>query len=300
MKVELKQLDVWEQLGQQVKSSLQLKAEVRLFKGLSHALYELSTGLAFFLDYKKSLVWQKGCSYAFDFLLPQFYRMSFKATAFPKAQLSDMDAFVGNLTKDTLFVLSFADHPITAELYNLIELDQILNDKKIYHICVHHHPELTPTDLNPYSCKISSVSSDFACAELGSRFKTAPQIAHQLDLKHRVISKNSVQSFESQLTGDFKAFLSTENRIYDRAIFYNSRINAEALLQWLKQNKRWSGGQVSTTSPCYWGIIPDYKNWWDGPISEDVLRGMILIDAQVLHALSANELDAALKDLGSI
>jgi hypothetical protein len=314
MKVELKRLEVWEQLCQQVKSHLQLNSEVRCYKGLSHALYELTMGLSFFLDYKKSLAWQKGSSYAFDFLLPQFYRMSFQVTHFTQSHLGDLPGLLQSFNKDTLFVLSVMNHPVTAEQFDLEEIDKKLNEKKIYHICVNHHPHLKTTEVRPYTCMVQSIGNHFAFAEVGSRFKAAPQIAPQLEwdfvevknvIQNYLLSlsefKEKVLQFEAELPVGFSPFLQSTKRIYDRAVIFNTAVNAEALVRWLKDNKGVTDSEISTTSPCYWGLIPDYKSWWDGPISEDILRGMILIDARVLgQKIFSSDLQLAVQAVGSL
>jgi hypothetical protein len=309
MKIEINRLDQWESTNQNISEFLKIQNPVRCYKGLSHAIYELTTGISQFLEYKNSLTWVKGWSFAFDFVSPYFFKQGFQITPVGSSALADSKNFISGLNKDTLFVLSFANHPITAETIDLAAIDKALNDKKIYHIIVDHHAGSLKTEPSAYTCLINSIDDQLAVAILGSRFKPAVQMAHKMSWEqdqvlalvqknlNPMISKQTVLDFEGNLPQGFSAFLKTEHRIFDRAVVYSTEANADAMIQWLMAKNKISQTAAVTTSPCHWGLMADYKDWWDGPISEPVLRGMVILDAAALDKIKPQDLQAAAKGI---
>ena len=78
---------------------------------------------------------------------------------------------------------------------------------------------------------------------------------------------------------------------------YNADINADAIIQRLIAQKTIPSEMLMTTSPCKWGLIPEYKDWWDGPLSDQILRGMLILDVAALDKIKTQDLQLAAKGI---
>lgn len=302
MKLALVQLEEWEKLNDQLKIQFSLPAEntAKIYKGMAHAVFEIAQGTAQFLSHKRSLGVVKGQTPYFDSLLPYFYKEVFAVQSISHLALSDPEAWVNGLKKDTVFVLFSEDHPVTGELYSYDHLDELLNEKKIYSFRISHFRHFyEKVSLRPYSVRMCYLNNDFTVAFCGERYKTSPLMAPQmswsssecLDAIHKIHfspqNQNSVESFEQSFSEIAKPwFTKPTPRLFERALLRFPEVNGEALLQRLFDHLQVDPSKyyktMDTTNLCRWHHFKTFSGWWEPKPSTEDLESLLIIDSDWL------------------
>jgi hypothetical protein len=308
-------------LGQEIDifSGRNLKKNLRIFKGLNHGVYEISVGSNLLLSHKRAVGLVNGNTPFFKDIKQTLFKEGFSVQSINLSELCDQKieakAWVESLKKDTNYVLFSSDHPVTGELFSLWQkLDQELNEKKIFSFRISHSDWLRDLkdsgfEIRPYSVHLMSVAPDFAFALCGEKFKAVPLMAGNMfwdpatlvaDLQKTFANfeedKSLVQNFEKNLLpANWQPFelKNPTERLYDRALICNSGVNAEAVMSELLKNI--SKDQISisqsapgflnsveTSSLCRWGGINLYDHWWESKPSDEILRGLLVISAQLI------------------
>jgi hypothetical protein len=135
MHIDLLPNELWETLNTKVSANLNLGADttVRVSKGLATSVHEVVASMAQFYSHKRSAAYVKGATHAFLGVLPGLYKEAFQIQVIPTQDMASV-TWIENLKKDTNFVLYPEDHPITGEIYPWQEIDQKLNELKIFSI----------------------------------------------------------------------------------------------------------------------------------------------------------------------
>jgi hypothetical protein len=171
-------------------------------------------------------------------------------------------------------------------------------------------------EVKPYSVRICSYQGKAAVAILGTKLRSPPLMAQSMDWTREeflklvidsaidIQDKKLVQEFEKNLPGSYQSYLKTENRIYDRALFYNPEITGEALQQFLKKELKQpllAAGlerEIETTHLCRWGGTVSYDHWWKPTPAPEVLRGLMVISCELIKKYPLKALlEKSLKDL---
>ncbi len=305
MHIDVIPTEAWESLGDELKKSFAgalysegSVVQLRAYKGVGHAAFEVTHPLVQLYAHKRNIAAIKGLTPAFDFLLAQFLKEAYTVQVTEHLQVGSKSTWVEQLKKDTNFVLMAEDHPITGEVFETDELDQLLNDKKIFSVRVSHARHFQNTDeIRPYSARILSFGPDLAVVIHGSKFKvaglTAPQmgwdktaVIQKIQRKRkRVFDQNLVQAFETTLA-EFKFFTESTPRLYDRSLLSFPDISGEALVQEIADamslNKNSIEDLISTTNQCSWDEPYTFGKWWIPTPVAEVLRGTVVFSAEIL------------------
>ncbi|WP_413290305.1 hypothetical protein [Bdellovibrio sp. HCB337] len=299
MKLALVPLEEWERLNDQLKIHFALPADntARIYKGLAHAVFEVAQGTAQFLSHKRSLGVVKGQTPYFDSLLPYFYKEVFNVQAVNHLALTDPEAWVNGLKKDTTFVMFAEDHPVTGELYNYDRLDELLNEKKIFAVRISHFRHFYETaHPRPYSVRICYLNNDYAVALCGERFKTPALIAPQMNWHVAeclsVVQKIHVSPQDKALVESFEKsfsdiatpwFAQGVSRLYERVLLKFPEVSAEALLQRLYDHLQVDSSKyyetMDTTNLCRWHHFKTFNSWWEPKPTMDDLSSLLVIDS---------------------
>jgi hypothetical protein len=306
MKVDFLPAEAWVSMNEKVQRFLQVSEDhqLRCYPGVAAAAYEVAMGATQFYSHKRSVGVVSGHTHVFQNVLPYLYKEGYQVQFFDsqKSGVPDIAAWVDSLRKDTNFVFLAEDHPITGEHFDWDELDQRLNEKRIYAVRISHHRHFyQPSAVRPYSVQVRSYGPDVAIGILGNRFKAPPLMTQslswkrdaffeglQFSLRHHKEDKKLIQEFEKDLPSPFKAFFSHERRSFDRSVFYTTEINGDALRQFLlaqvKISQKEPGWEenVETTCLCRWGGTRSYEDWWIPRPADEVLRGMMVIGVDFL------------------
>ena len=298
----------WELANQKIKNLFNLTVssgefDVRCYKGLAAGLLEVLSGTASFLSHKRTLGLVVGQTWAQESLLPHLLRENFQIKYFTKDDLQNPDKILTDLEGEASCFLWPEDHPLTAETFDGEALEEALAKKRIFSIRVSHHAYRTrPIKLSPYAIRLCSVTNDLSVAVTGARFKTPSWVVplmswDPLEVEFKVKKvmtgnperEESVKKFESQLRLGWQPYFKSDRRVWDRAVIFNLGVAGDQVLQELSEilqkplaspgEKSW----IETTHLCRWQTSLRSLNWWKEAPSADTLRGLILLDAEVLE-----------------
>lgn len=296
--------DAWEQLNENLTASLSLPAgdyTTRAYTGLAPAIWEIVQGTAQFYSHKQSMVLITGQSPHLAPVLPYLYKDGFNVQTL--SAFENTKEFVEGLKKDTNFVIYCEDHPVTGELYEMDELDLLLNEKKIFSLRVSHQNHLYRNiEIRPYTVRICGYHPQAAIALLGSKFKSPSTVAplqfwdpENFIAGIQAIQKSSkedsalVKKFESSLPEGYSALKLNGNRCFDRSLIYSNDIAGEALqtslaskLKVSLQRPGWERN-IETTHLCRWGGVSTYQSWWEKRPSDQILRNMLILSLPILE-----------------
>lgn len=295
----------WEELNDEVKSSLSLSAKTRarVYHGLSQGVFEISQGTAQFMSHKKSVAFITGQSPIVDSLLPYYYKETYEVQKLSQAELTDPKAWIESLKKDTNFVLFSDDHPVTGELYSFAdELDRLLNEKRIFSFRMSHASHFfLNAEVRPYTVRFCSYGPEICVALCGERYRTPSLMAHTMEwnrddiLSHLNVMKGNrkenqklVESFEQSLSSMGRAyFSSTASRTWDRAVCVFSDVSADAVAialfnkMQISEEEGWQ--QLATTNMCSWDVVKMFSHWWEPRPKTEDLRGLLIIGSAMLE-----------------
>lgn len=308
MKLDLIPFDSWMNLNRTIaqwlaKSSGQELASdsVKCFLGAGRAVLEISQTVAQFYSHKRSVaIFSNGSPYAKNFLT-YFYKEGYDVQLAPE-NVNPVE-WVQTLKKDTCLVFSIADHPVTAELYDLSALSEALETQRVIHIQLSHHRHLQNFSVQKslYQIHIQSYGPDTAVALFGEKVKAVPSSgfvsvwdSERFSQELKVVKesfcedKNRVLAFESQLPAGYRPFFesSSTQRVYDRIIIYHPQIGGDILQQYLASRmdrKIESLGHehsIETSHLCRWGGTVSTLDWWKPFPPLEVLRGLLILDAR--------------------
>lgn len=312
MKIDLLNTFAWDEtnevaqarLGQHVPAG----GSLRVYGGISQALFEIVFGTALIFSHKKNMAVISGNTWAFEGILPHLYKEGFQVFEDKAHRLTDWKAFVANLKKDTSFVLWCEDHPVLGTYQDLDELDQELNKQRIFSIRISHSAHLyRTTEVRPYSIRVCSINPMLTLAKCGQKFRAAPLFVHrsvwspaatvatiESAYTGKAENKEAIQGFESrvhQQTG-FKPVLATEARIFDRAVIYHPELNSENVLRKIKEKASRSisapmfESDVEILNQCRWSPAPHLRVWWEPEPFEEIIRGLLLLSTAMVQEKS--------------
>lgn len=309
MKLGITSVENWEDLNEKIHRALGLSPDVtvRAYQGLHHAAFEVAQGTAMFLSHRRSVGWLKGQTYAYQTTLPFLYKEAFQIQSEILRGNLDLAAWVDSLKKDTNFVMTSDDHPVTGELFEFSDLETRLNDKKIFCFRVSHHAHLLRGyGVSPASVLLCEFGPNLAIAVCGAKFKSPVQMSGYLSWNtEQVLSeiqmrrqqafedKEAVLHFESHLPEGFHPVLGAVPRLYDRSVISHPDLNGEAVqTEVLKMMQRplalpGQDNLIESVSHCRWEFIN--WDWWENRPSDSVFRGLLLIDARIVSEAGLSE-----------
>ncbi|MBO9666486.1 MAG: hypothetical protein J7501_06690 [Bdellovibrio sp.] len=303
MLIDVVRPETWDEVNDSIKTQLGLAPHlrVRAFKGLAHAVFEVTQGSAQFMAHKKAIGFIKGQTSVFENLLPYYYKETYEVAILSHRDLSNVKEWVESLKKDTNFVLFAEDHPVTGETYPFVEeLDKLLNEKRIFSFRISHarhfHENL---EVRPYSVRLCSFTPELSIAILGERFRCPPMLVQNMEwnrdeaLQQLIIAREGrslepalVQEFESEMKDICEPYFNSTQRLFDRAAVVFKETSAEALAEkvfaklHLPSEVGWS--MLSSTNMCHWSGIKMFSHWWEPTPSHEILRGLMLIGPELL------------------
>ncbi|GIL17914.1 MAG: hypothetical protein BroJett040_16650 [Oligoflexia bacterium] len=301
MKISLLPNGMWEGLQDQLRSHLSIDERCGVYPYQSHyqGLSEVSLSIAQVMSHKRNLGFVSGSSPLLPPILSHFSKDSYGIQSSAWSELNTeekMKTWVEALPKDTAMVFLAEDHPITGEIYPWQALDKTLNEKKIFSVRLSHSLWCrSQPELGPFSVCICDVQSDFSLALTGSRVRVSGLMAPHQDWQKKEYlkiftdrqkqfqeKKDLVLQAEKNLIKEFKPFLQTSDRIYDRALFYSEKIHGQYFAELLKSELNLSDSNIGTTNLCAWGGVNVYEKWWNPCPNSEILRGLVYVDVETL------------------
>ena len=309
--MQLMTYDVWEQLNEKLKSSLGLDSSdctVRAYQGLAPAIWEITQATAQFYSHKRHVALVTGHSPHLHPVLPFLYKDGFHVQMV--SRIDDVKAFVEGLKKDTNFVIFCEDHAVTGELYDVEELDALLNEKRIIALRISHQNHyFRDVEIRPYTVRICGYNPRAAIAFSGNKYKAPGTIAPlqywdpetfitniQTFRSEAKENESLVKEFEKNIPEGYSVLPMPAKRCFDRSLIYSTDVAGEALQKSLTamtkitlQKPGWET-RIETTHLCRWGGVNTYQSWWDEKRpSDQILRNMLILSPEILANPNINQ-----------
>lgn len=305
MRIDFLRPDSWELANEAVLKQVPpvpAGTQVRVAKGLVAGLFETFNATASFLSHKKTIGVVEGQSWCQQAVLAPLLRDNHEIKTFAVSSLQNPEGFLESIGTETSAVFFPEDHPVTGEKFAFESLEALLTQKRIFSIRVSHHGKLeAPSDLKPYSVRLCSIAPDLSVAFSGARYKTPPQLAPwqawsvrdvQRQVTERLASyaedRDLIEEFESRLAGGFVRVLSTENRVWDRAVITSTKRAGEQVLMDLETligQSQVLGGAAAwadTAQLCRWNATMQDLAWWKTTLTPDEIRGLVVLSVETL------------------
>lgn len=287
------QPEKWDLLNNKLKNKLHSDSYFRAYNNPYLACYDLVIGLAQLYAHKRSLAWIKGLSPFFDSVYSYFVREGYHIQAFTldelQSQAATLPEFVEKLKKDTLFFFHIEDHPITGELYNYGELENILSHKKIFSISVSHQSHLyKKKSMYPLGARVCWFDKNLTGIYLGEKFKVNSilgpfqnfsELSCHPDWEIKLESWKSRKELQKPIVEFEKSFpnenlIQTSERIWDRSLLIFKEVHADELAYRLNQL---GFPQVQALSTCHSGSVKMLQKWPLPAIEKEAQSGMLLL-----------------------
>ncbi|MCK6598074.1 MAG: hypothetical protein L6Q37_06890 [Bdellovibrionaceae bacterium] len=246
----------WDLINSELKKKLAKENHLRVYENPYLACFDTVIPLAQLFAHKRSVAFIKGVTPWLESIYGHFLKEGYQIQNFNFDQVqTDKDnliSFVEGLKKDTLFLFYPEDHPLTGEIFNFGDLENLLSHKKIYAISVKHIPMSVPSDKSfyPLSAQISYVDGQMTVVELGEKFKVNSllgayqkintvgdtiKIVNELQRRfeenkvHKDLALKQEVEKLSSLNYDMKEKFGGVNYSYDRALLHFPTIHTDVL-----------------------------------------------------------------------
>lgn len=315
MRIDIPPFDAWSSACDRLRASLpalENSAQVQIYSGYQHAIYEATHGLARLFSHKKTVAVCSSVNGAGDLATEQiavsFSMHGYLVKYISTKDLSDLRSHLDPFAQDLIFVLFNEDDAITGRVFDSTPIDEYLKDKRIFKIKISHShfrcgPFINP---NPFDVCVLSLRSNLAAIVAGERFRVNPFLAPLLpwpdhsahSLALRLIDESEVKAqtktildFENSMSENFKPyFRQSDRRCYDRGVLVAQGVDGSALIDEVANSLKFklpSAGEdarLESTSPCRWNH-PRLTDWLLARgESEDTVRSLVIVDVAMINS----------------
>jgi hypothetical protein len=317
MRIDLPSPDSWSKLCDRYRASLrkhdpafaEAVGPVYAFDNAQHGLFEITRGLAKLFSHKKTVAIASGQDPMFDSIAVALSEEGYQVKALSADDLKSPETVLAELMNELLFVLVAEDDAMTGKLFDVAPLQAALKDKRVFRIVVSHASFRARAQRKPefYEVRILSCRPDRALVLAGDRCRIEPSVAPLLSWPNdsdatidadiaalgegRLTElESSVLAFEADLPAGFETYFEdSDERFFDRSAVYHPEFDGYAVASELAKEVGW--GAVDSTSPCRWES-PRLAEWlMRRGESEEKIRGLVMIDANVIDDSFAQKLD---------
>jgi hypothetical protein len=313
MRIDIPQNEKWTSVCESYRAALPFQdpaVQVQVFAGFQHALTEATQGLQRLFSHKKTIAIVTPTEPALEAVAIAFSEDGFTVKNATAEEIANPE-WLTSIQNDLLFVLMSEDDPVTGKLNDFATIHAALREKRIFRIILSHASHaITPvTRPHIFEVRVLSLKPEIALVVAGERFRVTPTFASRLpwldqnpkkDLSLRPSFAAEVIAFEEQLPPGFKAYFKKgEPRVFDRAVIYHPELDGSAVIDQLAET---SGDKISaagtatafdSSSPCRWNN-PRFTDWLiSRGLSEEIIRGLIVIDGARVNGLGPSLAHAA-------
>ena len=312
MRIDLPSSEGWFVVSEGFRKTLPFPSEnltVQVYAGFEHALFETARGLARLFSHKKTIAVIDGSEMAIEAIAVDYSEEAYQVRRIRAEERQDFAAWLAPLATDLIFVIYAEDDPVTGRLFDHSDWLPQLTDKRIFKIAVSHAAYRHRESVRPlpFEVRLLSVRDDLAVLVAGERFKVFPTLAPRMSWPLEEATSLApvvsdalarIEAFESDLPEGFKAYFARgEARLPDRAVFYCPTIDGSALLEIMGLQDR---NLADTTSPCRWRH-PRFRDWLLARgESEELVRGLVVIDAALIDSALKAKIAAAATEIRSL
>jgi hypothetical protein len=271
---------------------------------MGQALMDAAYGLRRLSSFKKKILYFKDMDPNFTPVVTALAKEGIELIAMDLKCLKSPESIIEQLGKDILFVLYSVDDPILGRLFEIEKFESLLAENSCFRIRIsynqHLYADLPKADRN--TLHIWGAPSGLALLGLGERVRVGASgselrswsgvhSAEIIDeLQARENKKNKVIEFEEGFRTFASLPMENRERVWDRAVLAWPDMDGSAVIDSLggRMNLALSPpgelGVLESTSLSRWGGLKtfDWLHSWD--LSPEIIRGLIVIDADILSA----------------
>ena len=304
MKITIPQQNTWSDVNASIREALQIKEPknyVYAYKGLAHSFKELISHFERFAPHKKKIAYIEGMTPALGALLHFAQDKGYQLVPGDReAVFANPEDWLDSLDNDVVFVLFPEDHPFTAQKYPWQELDQKVQDRRLFSVRVDHCQCVRPDigrKLGRYEVSLHCFSESFVLARGGASCRFQSLMADDLSWSvtdiMEVLSeysecpqedKDLVVSFESKGSTYWSSLpeLKNKDRLFDRALIFWQNLDSSAVRELILQKMQWLEGDqesllLESLSPCRHPHLQTQE------FTPEVLRGLLVIGIDLLR-----------------
>lgn len=313
MRIDLQPNDTWTALSDQYRAELAKRLpifaeagmQVQVYQNYAHALWEITQSLAKLFAHKKTIAIAGQGELLFEPIATAFSEDGYTLKNLTREEIDHPSSWFDAVQTDLLFILYVQDDAVSGRLRNNEGLLAAVKDKRVFKISISHsayryQPLERPA---PFEVRILSLGSERALMIAGERCRIVPPVARILpwpkadetSIASELVfaepdARERILAFEAALPEGFKPFFkSDEPRVFDRAAIYSSEFDGSAVMDELarlggfQKSKPGLSSELESTSPCRWEN-PRIKDWLlEREGSEEIVRGLVLIDAAAVN-----------------
>lgn len=315
--------DTFSNLGVQISAQLKLAPlqKVRVYETPQLAVFDTVLSLQQFLMHKPQIGLAKKGSSLIEAMTPMWLRNQTPMQI--KTDQQTWFEFIESLSKDTNFVIWASENEITGEVIiprdEIIEIHKRLAEKRIYSIQIQHQTQSLSLDMSQNYGKYSIVirrpnlfSTHPSYAILAEKVKSPSTMGEFQNLKSLSERINDL-SFATEMTSQkqdleihwkdlkqlyFNYFATPSERLMDRLVFWLQDMTGFSVKEKLGLNNM----QAFAPSELPFWYLQFWSHWWKEAESEKLLRGLLVINAQIVKEDSdfTKKMEQAISEIRSI
>ncbi len=296
--------EAWYQANDLCRESLGLNGTdigVRVYRGLQHALWEITEGLARLFPHRRTMSYVNGSHPQEGLLARSFSGQLFKVKRLNREDVSGDFAWLSEVEKELLFHVHYIDHAITGEVFDPQPLRTATQGKRFVRIFISHsYHQVRTWSLEPenYDINLFSIRPDLCIALTGARVKVQPLFAEGMDWSDvtsavlqsgfaKISEEPSlVQTLEQNPPAGASALLAPNTpRLFHQALLYWPDLDGSSVVHALTQ--AWSKeplepGAIDTLSLCRQPSLK-FLDWYrTSGLGDEQIRGSVIFSAQIL------------------
>jgi hypothetical protein len=306
MQLHLRSIQSWRRQCEVLAEAFSIDLErhdIRIFESMAQATYESVVGLRRLYQLKKKIYFFKNQDPHLEHPLRTMAKEGLILQPLDWGVMKDSSEFIKSLDRESHFVAYSVDDPVLGFFHETDHMDQSLLEQNIFRIRIsysrHLHSEWPKIDKN--TVHLLGLPDGRALGFLGDRVKFPPQGVDILDWSNADVRSyqglkssarefpEQVKQFEQRSDLGFKPLLSQDKkRIFDRAAVYWPDLDSSAVLELLLTElgigpaPAGKISQVESLSLSRWGGIKGFEWLVEQGIAKEVLRGALVIDANLL------------------
>lgn len=304
MKLIISQQNTWSDVNASIKEALQIQEKknyVYAYKGLAHCFKELLSHFERFAPHKKKIAYIEGMTPALETLVHFAQDKGYQLIPGSRDEVfADPQNWLKSLDHDVVFVLFPEDHPFTAQKYPWQELDQQVQDRRIFSIRVDHCQCVRPDvgrKLGRYEVSLHCFSDSFVLARGGASCRFQSLVADDLPWSINEVmgilsdysecpeeDRDLVLNFEGKSSQYWSSLsdLDNKDRLFDRALVFWPDLDSSAVRELILQKMHWSEADeksllLESLSSCRWPLLRAEE------FSSQTLRGLLVIGIELLR-----------------
>jgi len=328
----------WAALSELAAAALKIdlsKNALRFYENSSHALIEITQGLAKQFPLKKKIFYFKNMSVAFEPALSLLAKEGYQLTALDIGQLANVESFKAGLDRETLCMLFSVDDPILGLHFSTEQLEVALVTASIARIKLSHSRHVYAKtsgfgfspEIDRNEVRVFTLPSGRALAHMGERLRVGALVASEIDwstkdirtdIKSDLVAlvnplegnlQDAISKFESsgQTFGaekfSYELPASVAKRFYDRAILIWQDMDGHAVIDRLAKSlklKLESPGfeyHMETLSLSRWGGVRTFDFLQSYGLSLNQRRGLVIFGSSLFERFGAFEIEKTLLEV---